>query len=149
MRLKLRSKKIAETSCRRSRPRRSYFPISLLYRIVLHQAAVRPASQINSRPFGAMLCLSGPRRVILIEVCSIPSPPRSRWLDVMSQRQCVIFGRDEIRRIAEVPCGSAVAVRTLYVGLDQDTDELATLCGVVVSFKGHHAYVAGQPFTAT
>jgi hypothetical protein len=57
--------------------------------------------------------------------------------DVMSRREFVVFGRNELRQVAKGrPHGDV-----LFVELDQETDELEFLCAVCEMLKGRHEYL--------
>jgi hypothetical protein len=59
--------------------------------------------------------------------------------DVMSRREFVVFGRNELRRAAKGrPHGDV-----LFVELDQETDELEYLCAACEVLKGRHEYQPG------
>jgi len=59
-------------------------------------------------------------------------------VDVMSERQFLVFGRDTLKRIRT--SGNAEGVRMLSIALDQDTAELEKLLALVQVVKGHHDY---------
>ena len=57
-------------------------------------------------------------------------------VDVMSQREFLVFGRELLQEI--VTSGRDQSVATLYIGLDQETDELEQLIALTVATKGRH-----------
>jgi hypothetical protein len=62
-------------------------------------------------------------------------------VDVMSGHRFVVFGRKILRRIART--GRPARVPVLWIGLDQDTDELEKLLALVTVVKGRHDYLPG------
>src|SRR5262245_9463635 len=59
-------------------------------------------------------------------------------VDVMSGRPFVVYGRKTLGRIART--GRPERVQSLWIGLDQDTDELEKLLALVTVVKGRHEY---------
>ena len=59
-------------------------------------------------------------------------------LDVMSQREYVIFGKARLKRIADT--GQGEDLRILRVSLDEATDDLDKLCGLVMLLRGRFDY---------
>ncbi|MCX7409722.1 MAG: hypothetical protein NTZ32_16720 [Planctomycetales bacterium] len=58
--------------------------------------------------------------------------------DVMSRRQCLVFGKEIIRRVAL--SGRAEPMPSVMVELDMATDELPLLLAMVSAIKGRHDY---------
>jgi hypothetical protein len=59
-------------------------------------------------------------------------------VDVMNQREFLVYGRNTLKRI--VASGVAELVPVLRIGLDQDSDELEKLLALVQIIKGQHDY---------
>jgi hypothetical protein len=57
-------------------------------------------------------------------------------LDVMTQREHLVFGRAALVDLAL--SGEGSELRILIVSLDQDTNELDDLCTLVMAVKGRH-----------
>jgi hypothetical protein len=62
-------------------------------------------------------------------------------VDTMSGRKFIVFGKDCLLRILANPKGESVPM--IFIGLDEDTDELERLLALVTVIKGHHDY--GDP----
>ena len=62
-------------------------------------------------------------------------------VDVMSQREFLVYGRKTLENI--VRSGVSQKTPVVYVALDQETDELEKLVALVTVIKGHHDYQAG------
>lgn len=58
--------------------------------------------------------------------------------DVATGNRFLAYGRDALQRI--IGTGAAEECRTLTVEVDQETDELEKLLGVVVALRGRHDY---------
>ena len=59
-------------------------------------------------------------------------------VDVMSQREFIVYGRDLLERIAAGT--QAKETSMMRIGVDQDTDELQRLLALVITIKGSHDY---------
>ena len=59
-------------------------------------------------------------------------------VDVMSQREFLVYGRELLSEIGESAAPREVPV--LHVELDQETRELEWLCAAVTALKGRHEY---------
>jgi hypothetical protein len=59
-------------------------------------------------------------------------------VDVVSQRQFLVFGRKAMRRV--LLGGAGPGAKVLRVALRQDTEELAKFLALVVENKGLHEY---------
>jgi len=59
-------------------------------------------------------------------------------VDVMSQRQFLVYGRDALQEI--VTSGKAHPMQVLMIGLDQESDELEKLIALVRVIKGKDDY---------
>ena len=62
-------------------------------------------------------------------------------VDVMSQREFLVYGRKTLEQI--VRSGATQRVPVVDVALDQETDELEKLLALVTVLKGHDDYQAG------
>ena len=59
-------------------------------------------------------------------------------VDVMTGHQFLVFGKAALQKI--VASGTAENLQTVYIGLDQETDELEKLCALVQTIKGYYDY---------
>ena len=59
-------------------------------------------------------------------------------VDVMSQREFIVYGRDLLERIAVGTQATKTSI--MRIGVDQDTDELQRLLALVTTIKGSHDY---------
>ena len=59
-------------------------------------------------------------------------------VDVMSGQEYVVYGKAALRRIAET--GQGEDLRILRVALDEATDDLDKLCGLVMALRGRFDY---------
>lgn len=63
-------------------------------------------------------------------------------VDVMSGHEFILFGREELKRFAGSEDGESLPA--LYIGLDQDTDELEKACAMMLAVKGRCDYAGGK-----
>ena len=59
-------------------------------------------------------------------------------VDVMSGREFLVYGRQELERIGKTGKGTKLAI--LRIGIDQETDELERLCALMLVVKGRFDY---------
>ena len=59
-------------------------------------------------------------------------------IDVMIGQEYVVFGKPALQRIAET--GRGEDLRILRVGIDEATDDLDKLCGLVMLLRGRFDY---------
>jgi len=59
-------------------------------------------------------------------------------VDVMSQREFIVYGRDLLERIAAGT--QATEASMMRIGIDQDADELQRMIALVITIKGSHDY---------
>ncbi len=59
-------------------------------------------------------------------------------VDVMTQKEAVVFGKELLQEIASGKNAASVAM--LRIGLDIETDELEKLLALVQVMKGYHDY---------
>ena len=59
-------------------------------------------------------------------------------VDVMTQGEALVYGREALEQIAEGDASSELLV--LRIAIDAETDELERLIALVQTIKGHHDY---------
>jgi hypothetical protein len=64
-------------------------------------------------------------------------------VDIMSGHEFIVFGRDVLEEIAR--SGQSRRLRVLYIGIDQETEELEKLLAMVQVVKGRDDYQASEP----
>ena len=62
-------------------------------------------------------------------------------VDVMSQREFLVFGKKALERI--VTTGVTEELAVVKIGVDQETDELEKLLALMTVVKGNHDYQSG------
>jgi hypothetical protein len=63
-------------------------------------------------------------------------------VDIDTEDEVPVFGRDFLESVSAG--GAAVPARVLHVEIDQDTEDLERLLGIVVAVKGRHDYPTGD-----
>ena len=63
-------------------------------------------------------------------------------VDVMSQRRFLVYGRKTLERISRA--GGEHLCKILFIGLDQETEELEKLLALVKVVKGYDDYREGK-----